>query len=450
LYGYFIFANNRGTDINNYLNALADTFSGSAGNTAFDDNWTYTAEYLQDSWKVNRRLTLDLGLRYEIQAGPYKNNHDTMALRSLAAAGRNTERSLDTNNLGPRVGFVYDLSGDGRQIARGGYGRYYDEIFQNITLYEYWSDVKSPTFFISTAPTFTPNQYKANPDAIRNSFADPSFAGTQIRLTSPDLKQPSADQFNFGWSGQVSPRIGIDVDYVHSEGHDEIHRWRVNTVQNVNTRISPAGVFNPVLGPFIVEGNRGHSRFDGLYVTGKVRMDKASVFSTYTWSTAKNLANDFNTLTGDITNANWDIDYGPSPNDIRHRFTTGAVFQLPKGVQYSTSLQANTGKPYNPISGLGGISLAVRAINPATGKQFDRNSFRADGLFSWDMRFSKVIGLGGAKSLELMFDVFNITNHANFDVDHYLNTYTSPNFGQPTSILQNSQRQSEFGLRFKF
>ena len=137
LYGQFIFAQNKGTNIDNYLNALADTFSGSAGNTAFDDNWTYTAEYLQDSWKVNRRLTLDLGLRYEIQAGPYQNNHDTMALRALAAAGRNTERSLDTNNLGPRIGFVYDLTGDGKQVARGGYGRYYDEIFQNITLYEY-------------------------------------------------------------------------------------------------------------------------------------------------------------------------------------------------------------------------------------------------------------------------------------------------------------------------
>jgi hypothetical protein len=66
------------------------------------------------------------------------------------------------------------------------------------------------------------------------------------------------------------------------------------------------------------------------------------------------------------------------------------------------------------------------------------------------MRFAKVIKLGGQQSVELLFDVFNITNHANFDVDQYLNTYTSPKFGQPTAINQNSQRQSEFGLRFKF
>jgi hypothetical protein len=450
LYGYFIFSQNKGTNINNYLNALADTFSGSAGNTDFDDNWTYTAEYLQDSWKVNRRLTLDLGLRYEVQAGPYQNNFDTLALRALAARGFNTKRSLDKNNWAPRVGFAYDLTGDGKQVARGGYGRYYDEIFQNITLYEYWSDVTHPTFFISTAPTFTPNTYIANRESIRNSFINPTFAGQQLRVTSPDLRQPSMDQFNFGWSGQVSPRVVVDVDYVHGEGHDEIHRWRINTVQNTSTRLSPAGQFAPNLGPFIVEGNRGHSRFDGLYITGKVRHGKASVTSTYSWSKAKNLANDFNTLPGDITNADWELDWGPTPNDIRHRFTTGAIFQLPMGWQYATSVQANTGKPFNPIAGLGGIRLAVRAINPATGRQFDRNSFRADGMFSWDMRFSKAFNLGAARSVELMFDVFNITNHANFDRDQYLNTYTSPNFGSATSILPNSQRQSEFGLRFRF
>jgi outer membrane receptor protein involved in Fe transport len=448
LYGYFTFTKNRGTDINNYLNALADSFSGSAGNTSFDDNWTYTAEYLQDTWKVNTKLTLDLGLRYEIQAGPYGNQFDTQALRALAAAGRNNKRSLDKNNVGPRLGFAYDLKGDGKQVVRGGYGRYYDEIFQNITLYEYWSNLQNPVYFISTTPTFTPSQFAANRDAIRNSFHDLSL--TQNRMTSPSLVQPSADQFNLGWSDQLSQRLSLDVDYIHAIGHDEIARWRINTKQNVSTLLSPAGVFAPSIGSIIVEGNRGHSQVDGVYVTGKVRADKMSLISSYAWSLAKNSANDFNTLPADITNANWELDYNYTPNDVRHRVTTGAVFDLPMGWQYSTSLQANTGKPYNPIAGLSGLSLAVRAINPATGQMFDRNSFRAGGFFSWDMRFAKLIKLGGTQSVELLFDVFNITNHANFDRDTYKNTFSSATFGQPTSIIANSQRQSEVGVRFKF
>jgi hypothetical protein len=221
-------------------------------------------------------------------------------------------------------------------------------------------------------------------------------------------------------------------------------------VQNVNTRLSPAGQFAPTLGPFIVEGNRGHSRFDGVFVTGKVRRSNISVISNYTWSLAKNVANDFNTLPGDITNGNWDLDYNYSPNDVRHRFTTGAVFDLSRGWQYSTSFQVNSGRPFNPIAGLGGISLAVRAIDPATGQQFERNSFRASGFQSWDMRFSKTFPLGGPRSIELMFDIFNLTNHANFNRDNYFNRYGSANFGEPSDVLPSSQRQSEFGLRFRF
>jgi hypothetical protein len=450
LYGWFNFPKSKGTNINNYLNALADTFSGSAGDNAFDDNWTYTAEYLQDDWKMNRRLTVNLGLRYEVQAGPYQNKFDTLALRALKAAGRPTERSLDTNNVGPRVGFAYDLMGDGKQVVRGGYGRYYDEIFQNITLYEYWSDVNHPTFFISTTPTFTPAQYAANRNSIRNSFIDPSFAGQLLRVTAPDLKQPNADQYNLGWSGQVSPRMAVDVDYVHTEGHDEIHRWRVNTPQNVNTRLSPAGVFAPKLGAFLVEGNRGHSRFDGVLVTAKTRYNRLTLISNYTWSLAKNLANDFNSQPADITNADWELDFNYTPNDIRHRFTTGAVFDLPMGWQYSTSLQANTGKPFSASAGLGGLRNAVRATDPATGKMFPRNSFRADGFFSWDMRIAKNINLGGTRSVDLMFEVFNITDHANFNRDEYQFRFASATFGQPTSIIPNSNWQSQFGLRFRF
>src|SRR5205823_3560239 len=124
---------------------------------------------------------------------------------------------------------------------------------------------------------------------------------------------------------------------------------------------------------------------DGIYVTGKIRYPKVSLISTYTWSLAKNLANDFGSQTADLTNQNWEADYSYTPNDIRHRFTSGAVLALPMGWQYSTSVQANTGKPFSEVVALTGSMNAVRAINPATGQMFPRNSFRADGLFSWDM-----------------------------------------------------------------
>jgi len=367
LYGYFAFYQAPAgcpepcRDLDAYLNAIPDAFSGSAGGNEFDDSWTYVAAYVQDTWKPTRKLTLNLGVRYEIQYGPYTNRFDTMPLRAIAASGYDTRRKQDYGGVGPRLGFAYDVNGDAKVVARGGYGRYYDEIFQNITLYEYLSQVGSPTNFVSVSPApFTPNEYAANRDAIRASFLDPIFQGQVTRLTAPTLRQPSADQFNLGFSVQPRRRLAFDLDYVHASGHDEIARWSINTASNVRVDLSPPGVFTESLpspmngiGRIQVEGNRGHSAFDGVYVTGKYRGPSATVLATYAWTRARNQADDFGAAPADITNANFDLDYGLTPNDVRHRFTLGAVFQLPWGFQYSTSLQGNTGRPFSALLGGG-------------------------------------------------------------------------------------------------
>jgi len=459
LYGYFNFQNPiPGADINTYLNTIADTFTGSAGSNVADDNWTYVATYFQDDWKPKNNFTVNMGLRWEMQAGPYQNNFDTLALRALKAAGSPSERKQDLKDFGPRVGFAWDLKGDGRTVVRGGYGIYYDEIFQNITLYEKWSDVRTPLFFVSAfredgSLTFTPAQYAANSDAIRASFMDPTFAGQVLRLTAPDLKQPYSQQFNAGFSHQLNPKVSFDVDYIHAIGKREIARWRVNTSANQNTRLSPAGVFAPDLGPIQIEGNRGHSQVDGLYVTGKVRTSKVSLISTYALTRGYNIANDFGTQPGDLSNVRWEDDWGPMPNDVRHRFTTGAVFALPAGFQYSTSIQGNTGKPYVASAGRTGGSAGLRATDPATGQPFPRNSFRGPKFFTWDMRFSKAIKLADKRDLEFLFEVFNLTNYVNYNGDSnqgFINTFSSTRFGTPTQIITNSQRQAEFGVRFAF
>ena len=81
---------------------------------------------------------------------------------------------------------------------------------------------------------------------------------------------------------------------------------------------------------------------------------------------------------------------------------------------------------------------------------FPRNSFRAGGFFSWDMRFAYNIPLAGSRTLEAMFEVFNITDHVNYSRDSYFTRFTSSNFGTPSEIIPNSERQGQIGIRFKF
>jgi outer membrane receptor protein involved in Fe transport len=457
LYGYFLFNNPipGAHSVADYENAIADTFTGSAGTNVANDDWTYVAGYVQDDWKPTPRLTLNLGLRWEVQTGPYANKFNSVGKTGLEAAGYNGQLKNDYNNFGPRVGFAYDVKGDASFVLRGGWGRYYDEIFQNITLYEAWSDPATPLNFVtvSEGTPWTPAYFAANRDAIRNSFLDPTFAGQPVRLTAPDLVQPYSDHANGGISVAPNRYLALDIDYVWASGKDEVHRWRVNTPQNVNTRISPAGFFDTAHGPYIVEGNRGHSTFNGVFVAAKARATKVNGILTYAWSKTKNIANDFLTLPADITNADWDLDYGPTPNDVRHRVTAGVVYALPWDFQVSSSFQYNTGKPYNALAGLGGLRGQVRAIDPATGQMFPRNSFTGPNFLSWDARISKMFRFGKARSLEILFEVFNLTDHVNFSGDPsygFINTYTSPNFGTATQIVPNSQRQAEFGARFVF
>jgi len=460
LYGYFNFSERLpGNNLNAYLNAIADSFTGSAGDNVADDNWTSVGVYFQDDYHPTNRLTLNLGLRWELQAGPYSNDFQTPVLADLGTLGYDNTRSLDKNNFGPRIGFAWDVKGDARTVVRGGYGVYFDEIFQNITLYERWTDVRTPLNFISFSPTpWTPAYYAAHQEAIRDSFIDPTFAGGIMRLTSPDLVQPWAQHFNIGGSHELTEQIAFDFDYVHSIGKDEIHRWPINrnysvygqTVSNQNTRISPAGVFNPYYGEVRVEGNRGHSQFDGVYLTGRIRLPKAQVLTSYAWTKANNLANDFGTNPGDLTNLNWENDWGPTPNDVRNRFTLGGTFPVWKGLQFSTIVQANTGKPYSASAGLSGSRNSVRAIDPSTSQPFERNSFRTGGFFSWDMRFSYNFNFANQRAVEALFEVFNITDHVNFNRDSYVTRFTSPDFGTPTEIINNSQRQAQVGLRFRF
>jgi hypothetical protein len=460
LYGVFTFYDRLpGNSINTYLNAIADSFSGSAGQNEANDNWTYVGTYFQDDWKPRNNVTLNIGLRWEMQAGPYQNNFDTPVLRYLKANGYRTERKQDMKDFGPRLGFAWDVKGTGRTVVRGGYGIYYDEIFQNITLYEKWNDLRTPLNFISLSPApFTAAYYQTHSTAIRESLVDPTFAGQIMRLTAPDLQQPYSHQFNVGFAHELNKNLSLDVDYIHAIGKHEIARWQINTSQNRSTRLSPAGIFNPVWGRISVEGNRGHSTVDGLYVTGKIRMARASLITAYALTKGTNLNNDFGTNPGDPSNLNDEIDWGPMANDVRHRVTLGGVFQGPKGLIFSTSVQANTGKPYNPLIGLGGARSAMRPNMPGTTQMYERNSLRGPGFFTIDARLAKEFTFGNGRAIEILFEAFNVANRANLNGDtgmgfnNLWGTGVQPNstFGKATQIVPNSQFQSEFGVRFRF
>ncbi|MEW6364990.1 MAG: carboxypeptidase regulatory-like domain-containing protein [Acidobacteriota bacterium] len=475
LYGVFRY------DTDDYQNAQATSFSGSAslysleeGGGGANENWHYFAGYYQDDWKVSNKLTINAGLRYEVEFGPFEYRNATKPGDLVNSLGPGTgltptsDRKTDTNNLGPRIGFAYDVAGDAKTVIRGGYGLYYDELFQNITLYEGWMNYNNPTQFVSFAnPDFTPEDYIKNKDYYRRIWFTPDWTGQVLRMTENSLVQPYSQQFSIGASRQLTDRVAFDADYVHVLSLDEVHRRVVN---GGNARAGYAdrstAIMWPDYGPIYLEGNRGHSMYDALQVAMRARYSKMSLQASYAYSKAKNIANDFNTQPSNQND--WEADWGYAPNDQTHVFALGGVFALPWDFQVSSVVAARSGKPFNTRAGQNldnqGGSGADRPTPGVTvlpdGSIYsgtaDRNANRASNFISLDFRVSKIFRLGDRAGIEALFEVFNLTNHANFDVDNYITSIRSSadastltnGFGDPTNAF--APRQAQFGLKFTF
>src|SRR5262249_48021983 len=146
------------------------------------------AFYFQEQWNVNRYLTLNVGLRYDYE--------DHFSIKN------------DKNNLGPRIHFSYDPFKDGKTAIRGGYGRYYDQVFLNVPLID-----------SVYQPGVLDLQYILAP-----GYPDPNSGGTAIPLpptiaiNNGDSQTPSKDVYSFGFQHEVQKDLAISADAVFARG----------------------------------------------------------------------------------------------------------------------------------------------------------------------------------------------------------------------------------------
>ncbi len=231
------------------------TFSDGIGD--HNQRLNQLALYLQDDWKVTRRFTLNLGLRWDANIGnlPDQTNNRTIQLlkqlnHPLAQAITRDPEKLSRQTpswteFQPRFGFAYDPMGDGRMVIRGGYGIFYDQLFQNLTLFSltqtnpelYQTALQLVNSGVGAGQLasfrFGVDPLPAPPAGF--SFRELAFGGFG-RINDPDAAEPYVQKFSLGFQKSIGAGWVLSSDYVHTLG---LHEPRV---QVINRRSAPSAI----------------------------------------------------------------------------------------------------------------------------------------------------------------------------------------------------------------
>ena len=256
------------------------------------------------------------------------------------------------------------------------------------------------------------------------------------QVSPPQTRQPWTNQASVGWSHQLAPSTVVDVDYVHTNGHDLGVRWALNTRVNGGARRYadlPLNPTNPTLNLSV-----GSSQYDGVNIGVRRRMDRHVQMNVW-YSLAKatgrggQAVDELTTnLVQDSTNPFADVQNGPAfRTDARHRFTLSAIIQAPWGINVSPIYRYRSATPIhnwlgydanadgvsNDITALAyqytGISDTGVASYKEIGPCKTVNCGRGASLSQLNLRVSKVFPVAGHLNVEAIGEVFNLTNAIN-------------------------------------
>ena len=415
------------------------------------NSWV-TGAYVNDEWRVARRLVVNAGFRYDAEINtlnndfvvPWASDAELVARPELAGLFNRGHRKNDLDNLSPRLSFSWDVTGNRRVYARGGFGIMFDRVPGFVPMNERRA---------ATWRTYTfANPGTSDPAELRKRvLAGDGTAVPTIILLPQQLDAPENRQWSLGFGAQLSQSLALNMDYIQQDIRNLFASVNLNWLDQSTT---PAKrVLSSSYGSIVAWGDFARGEYRGL-LTSISYTPNASVQLklSHTLASAK---------------ADWDVDNSQAPaaqagdfyvmqrisGDERHRFLLSGMATLPFGLRLSTITTLASPRPYKATDG----------------RDMNRNNFLEDDFIdgkryrvpenSWknwyrvvDLRLAKAIGLGRGANLSLIFEAFNLFNSENysgyFGVQRGANGELRADFGSPSGTF--ATRQFQLGSRVEF
>jgi hypothetical protein len=480
------------------------------------DAETYTetrpeyALYIQDDFRVSNKLTLNMGLRWDvyvpwIEVDNRQSNFDEVTGRFIVASdnavvdGIEVGRYLQTyskKDLGPRLGMAYDVRGDGRTIVRGGFGVYWNFSPGGTSS----SKAQNPPFLQSTALTTTLAQttLRVQDGLPPPPGVDPNrpSSGTTRSIFDVNFRDAYAQNWNLNIQQAFGANYALELAYVGSRGRQMMLKGDPNQAPPVvgvtdQNRNRPYAALWPQLRSVGQAQSIGTLDYHALLVKFQRRFaDNFSVLNSYTYGKSIDLNSDND---GGVTLTNvYDPQYnrGPSDYDVTHTLSSSVIYELPfgrdswwggwqtNGILYLRSglpititqtqgvQSTGTGNRPNRIGhGLADDPTIAQWFNPAhfqspadlTGTYGDsgRGILRGPGQFNIDFSVIKGTRIGKIDT-EFRVEAFNLLNHPQFGQPNA--TFGNAAFGQITTMLANpscalcgtTERNVQVAFKIKF
>jgi hypothetical protein len=420
------------------------------------------AGYVQDHFRVSPKLTLNLGLRYDMEFQP-------------------APLHRDRNNFSPRFGFSY--SPDSRTAIRGGYGVYYSPLFEAVAFVARVLDgtqISQVFVPLTGLPQLGITATSAQVWGLgrqRNIFGNRTLTADDIAplgirpgvtppvllRTASDLVNPYNQQFSFGVDRLVAG-VNISANYIGNRGVKLIRS------RNVNLRQTGTNAFGPTFGPInpaILQDNRaessGSSIYHGMALSATKRYSNGyQIQVSYTVAKAIDDTTDFITDLQPANQLDLRSERSLSAFDQRHRLVVSGVAEPFGAVTIAPIFTYSSGHPFNLL--LGFDANNDTQANTDRPRYAGRNTGLGPNYISMDLRVSKEFQLGGDSDyrLEGIFEAFNLFNRVNYSgVNNVVGTTALPSHhvtgnrnatpAQPLGFTSAfDPRQIQLGVKFKF